>query len=58
MDSLAKIRLEHARSLLRHTDSPLAYVAAESGFTDVNTFIRSFKKWYGITPGRFRETAG
>lgn len=56
METLARTRLDHAKRLLRRSDSPLAFVALECGFTDVNTFIRTFKKFFGITPGKYRET--
>ena len=56
METLARLRVEHAKSLLRSSEAPLASVAQDCGFTDVNTFIRTFKKFLGITPGKYRET--
>ena len=46
-----------ARELLRNTAVALADVAAQLGFTEPSTFYRAFKKWEGLTPGQYRETA-
>lgn len=50
-------RLAYARKLLLSTDMTVESVAYKSGFSDVNNFIRSFKKYYGDTPGRFCRTS-
>lgn len=48
-------RLTVAKSMLINSDARLAFVGAESGFTDVDYFCRFFKKKAGMTPGEFRE---
>lgn len=49
-------RLQESKRLLLTTDLPIKTVAAESGFSDVNLFIRSFKGRFGLTPLAFRQT--
>lgn len=53
---LTSKRLETAKYLLAHTDSPLAAVAERIGFYDAAYFSRIFKKHYGISPTRYRAS--
>lgn len=48
------IRLVKARDLLLHTDYDINYIALETGFFDCSHFIRTYKKWKGITPKQER----
>lgn len=50
-------RLVYARKLLRTTDMTVDSVAYHAGFFNVNNFIRSFKQYYGETPGSYYKTA-
>lgn len=50
-----QIRLEHARSLLEHTQLPIATVAAEVGFHDHSYFSRLFKRHFDALPSEFRQ---
>jgi AraC family transcriptional regulator len=47
-------RLEHAKTLLRRTREPLAWIAQEAGFVDQSHFNSIFRREMGVTPGRFR----
>ena len=49
-------RVEAAKRLLVSSKKTLADIAEEIGFTNVVTFIRVFKKFEGVTPGKYRET--
>ncbi len=53
-DYLAKLRIQHALSLLDQTRLPLAEVADRSGFSDVSYFCRVIRRAVGISPGSFR----
>ena len=48
-------RMERARLLLLTTAMGLKEIAAESGFADVNYFLRSFKRETGGTPQRLPQ---
>lgn len=43
-----------AEDMLLFTDYDLSYISQETGFSDSSHFIKSFKKWKGITPGKYR----
>ena len=48
-------RLQYARKLILSEDMSVKEAAFECGFCDVNHFIRSFKKYYNETPGKFMK---
>lgn len=48
------IRLQKAQNLLYDTDYDLNFIAQETGFFDCSHFIRTYKKWKGITPKQER----
>ena len=48
-------RLAAAKDLLIHSDLPVSEVAFHVGFSDVNNFIRAFRRETGCTPLRYRE---
>lgn len=51
---LRRLRLEHARGLLRNQTLNLPDVALASGFASPQTFYRAFKKHFGFPAGRQR----
>lgn len=55
-DCLNELRVELAKSLLGDKKKTLPDIVEESGFSSVNTFIRVFKKYTGLSPGKYRET--
>jgi len=52
---LRRLRLEHARSLLRDRNRSIAAVAFESGFEDLSSFYRAFKTATGMVPHQWRS---
>lgn len=52
---IIKERLHRAKELLAQTNFPVGQVSMESGFEDVNHFIRIFKRGEGITPKSYRN---
>ncbi len=47
-------RLERARHLLQHTQTPITQVALQLGFADHSHFTSVFRNALGVTPSRFR----
>ena len=52
------IRLNKAQYLLLNSEYDLNYIATETGFFDCSHFIRTYKKWKGITPKQERISHG
>ena len=52
---LAEVRRAQAERLLSHSELGLADVAEQVGYADTAAFVRAFKSWTGVTPGRFRD---
>jgi len=53
-DYINKIRIEMAIELLTDKESSIFNVAQKVGYCNSNVFIRAFKKYQGITPGKFK----
>jgi AraC family transcriptional regulator len=51
---LRRRRLQYARRRLADPEVPLARVAVEAGFADQSHFTRTFKRFTGMTPYRYR----
>ena len=49
------VRMSRARMMLICSDHPVEYIATRCGYSDVNIFIRTFKKKHGITPLQYRK---
>jgi len=50
-------RMQVARSLLADSGRSIKEIASMTGYRSVNSFIKAFKKMYGVTPGDFRKRA-
>jgi two-component system, response regulator YesN len=57
VEYLTQIRLDASKSLLRSTERTIQDIAEEVGYLNVNSFIRFFKRYEGITPGEYRKMA-
>ena len=53
-DCIAKTRIQRAKEQLINTDLSIKVIAEKNGFLSSNIFIRTFKKWEGVTPGFYR----
>ena len=54
-DYVAYYRVEMACYALAATDHSVTEIALDSGFADLNYFIRCFRKYKGVTPGAYRK---
>jgi transcriptional regulator GlxA family with amidase domain len=52
-----RLRLEHARSLLRNTALPVTEAAVASGFESLAHFCRAYHHHFGQAPGADRRSA-
>ncbi|WP_028549469.1 helix-turn-helix domain-containing protein [Paenibacillus sp. UNC451MF] len=50
-----KLRIERAAELLLETSSKISDIAQMVGYQHENSFIRVFRKYKDITPGKYRE---
>ena len=48
-------RVEHAKGLLRNTNSAIQYIATASGFESDSSFYRVFKELTSVSPNQYRE---
>ena len=53
---VARLRVDHARSLLQTTERGMADIAAECGFFDQSHLCRTFKAAEGVSPLRYRRS--
>jgi AraC family transcriptional regulator len=53
--TLQRLRMEHAKTLLRDTRLTLTQIAAELHFASPSHFSTMFKRMFGITPGMYRR---
>ncbi|MHA7967751.1 AraC family transcriptional regulator [Paenibacillus sp. CAU 1782] len=55
MEYVRKRRLVRAACQVAYSDEKLLNIALDHGFGTPETFIRSFRRLYGMTPGEFRR---
>ena len=55
IDYLNYYRIEQATYQLLQSDATVTEIAYRCGFNDLSYFIRAFKKYKGITPGRYEK---
>ncbi|MGP4024122.1 helix-turn-helix domain-containing protein [Actinomadura sp. 3N407] len=54
IDLVTRLRLARARHLLEDTERPVSEICHAAGFNDLSHFERTFKKWYEVSPSRYR----
>lgn len=54
-DIVERVRRRRAETYLPHAAIPLSQVAALLGYTEQSSFVRACKRWFGMTPQRYRE---
>lgn len=52
---LGNFRFNMARQLLAGTDEPIDRIVYLTGFAEVSTFYRAFRRWAGKTPVQYRQ---
>lgn len=52
---LEKIRMEKTRILLNDGMCPIAEIAAQVGYVNMNTFYKAFKRTFGVSPSNYKK---
>ncbi|HXB95961.1 MAG TPA: AraC family transcriptional regulator [Puia sp.] len=55
LEYITRERIRLARELLATEKYSITQISLQCGFTDVNYFVRTFKKSEGLTPGAYRD---
>ncbi|RAV02009.1 helix-turn-helix domain-containing protein [Paenibacillus sp. YN15] len=55
VDYLIAVRMQEAQRLLLANQDTVNQIAERVGYTNVTSFMRSFKKYSGMTPSEFRQ---
>lgn len=55
LESLTKVRMEHAQELLKNPDLLIKDIASMVGYNTIQSFTRYFKKYYHVTPEQWRK---
>ncbi len=55
MEYTTRKRMERAKNLLLSSKEPLSPIAQKCGFSDVEYFSRTFKKFFSLSPGEWRR---
>jgi YesN/AraC family two-component response regulator len=55
LDFINEIRIEKAKCLLKEENYNIGDAGTAVGYYNSNAFIRAFKKYEGITPGKYKE---
>lgn len=56
LDYIHKVRIANAKELMESRNYSIKEIAGMTGYSDSISFIRVFKKYEGITPGKFKES--
>lgn len=54
-DCINRFRVEKAKLMLKDEKLSIAETAIKTGFSNSNVFIRTFRKYEGITPGEYKD---
>ncbi|MFC0215800.1 helix-turn-helix domain-containing protein [Paenibacillus chartarius] len=54
-DYLSDYRMKMAKVMLETTDMKIAEIGEKLQYKNISSFIRSYRKTYGTTPGKYRE---
>ena len=55
-DEIKRCRMNRAKELLRESDQTISKIAIQCGFTEMDYFIRTFRRTCGKTPSQYRAS--
>ncbi|MCP4753570.1 MAG: helix-turn-helix transcriptional regulator [Proteobacteria bacterium] len=50
-----KVRKENALHYLQQTDLTMGQIAYGLGYSELSAFTRAFKRWFGVSPSKWRD---
>ena len=53
--TIEKVRMDKAGELVKETGIFIKEIAQRTGYLNLNTFYKAFKRYYGVTPSEYRE---
>ena len=56
LDYINKLRVEAVMHSLTESEDTLEKIAERTGYINVNTLIRNFKRYVGMTPGKYKQS--
>ena len=54
-DYIRNLRMNHAVRLVTLTKIPITEICSETGYNSISSFLRDFKKQFGISPTKMRK---
>lgn len=54
--TLQRLRMQHSTTLLKNSSAAIKEIAEQCGYVSTISFAAAFKKYHGISPGRYRIT--
>ncbi|MDF2921629.1 MAG: AraC family transcriptional regulator [Paenibacillaceae bacterium] len=58
VEYVTKVKIEAAKKQLLETNHTIEKIAVDVGYITTNAFIKTFKRYEGITPGKYRTVYG
>lgn len=55
VEYLNRVRLSHAKEMLKKTEWSVAEIGEKTGYLNSSTFTSTFKKYHGVSPSEYRK---
>ena len=55
LEFITETRIGMAKQLLEHSDNNVQEISEQCGYLSSSTFVKTFKKKEGLTPGQYRD---
>ncbi len=55
VEYISTLRIDRAKNLLKYTDATVEKIGYQVGFSNVRSFLRTFKQYTSMTPGQWRS---
>ncbi|MCV9886626.1 helix-turn-helix domain-containing protein [Metabacillus halosaccharovorans] len=55
IDLSHQLKIKNACTMLENTDLTVDQIANKTGYTNITFFYKTFKKFHGVTPAKYRK---